>query len=779
MKKKYLPLKNICLIILSLLIISGCSNTRYLAEGQELFTGAKVEIKSEEEIQNKKSLTSELQNIIRPKPNASFLGLKIRLWIYNIAGEPVKEKGLRVWVRNKLGEVPVLLSDVNPSSVSRLMVNRLENRGHFFTEVTFEVQREKRRKVQVHYLAETGRAYTYKNISFPEETSVLTKAIVQTKAGTLLKAGEPYDLNVLMNERERIDSLLKNIGFFFFSPDYILFRVDSMVGERQVNISVQVKPDIPSNAKRKYTMGTILMDTHFSIDREVDLEAVFDTLNLNGLQIIDRENTYDPKVLERSVFLKNGEVYSRARHQITLNHLMGLGIFKFANIRFVEENTGPESGVLNAYIQLTPLHKKSLRLELRAVSKSNNFAGPGLNASFRNRNAFRGAELFILNFKSGYETQISGTHRGVNSIELGATAEVQIPRYIIPFYDPIGDRPVRYIPRTRVLFGFQVLKRVQFFNLNSFNASYGYLWSESIDKKHELNVIQLNYVSLGRTSEEFERILERNPILRRSFEQQLIIGSHYNYTINDQLKEQRIHNNFFNFNIDVAGNSVHLVQNIVKEEPATEERPHSIAGVAYSQFSRVDVDYRHYYRPSPKTRLVGRFMAGVGAPYGNSRTLPYVKQFFSGGTNSIRAFQARSIGPGTYRNPEVRDRGFFFDQTGDIKLEANLEHRFDMISILKGAFFIDAGNIWTIRENPDVPGGNFQWDEFYNEIAVGAGTGIRIDASFFVLRLDLAMPLRKPFLQPDERWAINQINFGDPAWRSQNLVLNIAIGYPF
>jgi outer membrane protein insertion porin family len=774
-------------LLIFFLFLFSCSNTKYLPPGEELYTGADVKIISEESIPEKNRIHSELDGVLRPQPNQNIFGIfRPSLRIYNLAGEPRRETGgIRRWIREKLGEPPVLLSEVSPTTNMRLIINRLENNGIFDPEVSYEIIRINR-KASVQYFATVSRPYQIRQINLPKGDDELRKQIRAAHENSLLEPGGQYNLQKLVEERERIDRHLKNRGFFYFNPDFIIFRVDSTVGTREVEISINVKEDIPRNARRVYVIRDVVVNTGYTLEELVEGEAPSDTLNVHGLKILHGDMIIHPDVIRRAVFLRTGERYNRSHHEITLNHLMGLGTFQYANIRFNDVSQAEEQGVMDAVILLTPQPKKSLRLELRAVSKSNNFAGPGLNANFRNRNAFNGAELFILNFRSAYETQISGVQRGLNSYELGVTGEIQIPKFIAPF-NVNPDRPIRFIPRTRIMGGYSLLDRVQFFRLNSFNLSFGYLWSESLSRKHEFNPISLNYVMLGNTSPQFDTILARNPILRRSFEQQFIFGSIYTYTYNDQLKEERMHNFFFMANLDLAGNTLYAFHRLTRDDRPTEDSPFTIAEIPFAQYARTELDFRYYIKTGPKSRIATRLITGAGIAYGNATTMPYVKQFFIGGVNSIRAFQVRSIGPGTYRAPlaEEGQRNFFFDQTGDLRLEGNLEYRFPIFAIVRGAVFLDAGNIWTVRENVDLssngePEGQFKINTFHQEIAVGSGFGLRFDASFFVLRFDLGIPLRKPFIpQPEERWVIDEIDFGDPLWRRQNLVLNIAIGYPF
>jgi outer membrane translocation and assembly module TamA len=298
-------------------------------------------------------------------------------------------------------------------------------------------------------------------------------------------------------------------------------------------------------------------------------------------------------------------------------------------------------------------------------------------------------------------------------------------------------------------------------------------------QEHELDPFSFSFTKVLSTTDAFRLLLLNNPYLRKSFQEQFIIGSNYGYTYNSQIGSVRRSQYYFNGSIQLSGNTLYLVQSLFSGRRSTEENPYTLFGYAYSQYSRFTVEGRYFYDFTKKSKLAARVFGGVGLPTGNSSTMPYVKQFFSGGSNSIRAFQARSVGPGSYRIPDSLAGKAFLDQSGDIKLEANLEYRFTIISVVKGAFFADAGNVWLSQKNAQYPGGEFILDQFQKQLAVGTGAGLRFDFSFFVLRLDLAFPLRKPYLPDNQRWVINQIDFGNPSWRSQNLVLNIAIGYPF
>ncbi len=422
-------------------------------------------------------------------------------------------------------------------------------------------------------------------------------------------------------------------------------------------------------------------------------------------------------------------------------------------------------------------------MEAQAVSKSNNFVGPGVSFTFTNRNFFRGAELFQLKLNSSYEVQMSRQiSQPLNSFEVGFESSLTVPRFISPIRIDYSSR--KFLPKTQFKVGYNLQNRVGFFRLNSFTTGFGYLWKETADRSHELFPIDINYVRTDKTSHSFDSLLARNTVLAKSFENQFIIGTRYSYTLNTQLREDvldkfrprrlREHNFYFNGVLDIAGNLMNAIQNQVYGSNHGE--PHELFGSPYSQYVKGEADFRYYWQIDRQNKIAARLIWGAGYAYGNSTTLPYVKQFSIGGSNSIRAFPARSIGPGTYHQDTTLR---FIDQRGDIKLEGNLEYRFDIVRSFKGALFLDAGNIWLVRDDNVRTGGKFDKDLFLDQLAVGTGVGFRFDFSFFVLRFDIAFPLRKPWLPEGQRWVTREIDLLSPRWRGDNLIFNIAIGYPF
>jgi outer membrane protein insertion porin family len=744
----------------------GCSNTAYLADGEKLYTGASVNIEEKESIPAKGDLENQLDLLAKPEPNAKLLGLlRLKLWLYNIG-----------FFKETLGEPPVLLHSVAPDRVAARMRTLLESKGYFQVDVLYTV-REEESTADLQYSITVHSPYRINGVTVKDSNTTLIDAIRSTMGETVLASGDQFDLVKLKQERERIDAALKEKGYFYFSPDFIVFQADSTAGKKTVDLSLQVKRDIPVEATRIYTMGNIYIYSGYSLNRDSLTIPAGDTLSVGGCYYIDLDKKFDPDVIVRSTFFRKGAAYSRNTHDLTLSRLMNLGVFKFVNIRFVDADS---AGIprLEPHIYLTPLPTKSIRFELQGVSKSNNLAGPVFESSFRNRNLFGGAELFTLSIEAGFEVPIGGGPSGGNSYEIGTRGELVLPKFATPF--TLENVSSRFVPKTRIVLGLSLLDRLQYYQLFSVDASFGYNWKESITKEHSFSLLSITSAHLANATQKFNDLLSTNPLLKRSFEQQFIIGQNYSFTYNNQLENDRKNHLYFKGSIDLSGNLLQLVQSVFVKPSATPDTPYEIFGTAYSEYYKCDIDLRHYYNTiDQRVSIASRLIAGIGVAYGNSATLPYVKQFYVGGSNSVRAFSARGLGPGSYRIPDSVAAKSFIDQAGDIKLEVNTEYRFPIVSILKGALFVDAGNIWLLREDPGRPGGTFSAKTFLDEIAIGTGFGLRLDLSFFVLRFDLAFPLRVPYLPQGERWVTNKIDFGSASWRKNNLALNIAIGYPY
>lgn len=759
------------LITICLLWMS-CSGTKHLPSGERLYTGADIKLEAADQIKNKekRAVKSMAKNIIRPLPNKRFLGMRPKLWMYMAAGEVPKGK-FGKWLKKK-GEAPVLMSDVKPTSTSEIIDANLFNIGIFRSSTQFKLV-EKKYTSKVIYLSRIHKPYTVKELIYSITNDSLKQIILTEKEKSLIIPGDDYNLDKLKNERIRIDALLKNNGYFYFNPDYLLFKADTSEANHNVTFNLTLKDSVPESALIVYRINNVNIDQDYSLNSSIEDSIPGIPGSQNNL-LSEKETGMNIRqgVLIESIYLRKNEIYSRKNHNITLNRLMSLGNFKFVSIKYSASDTSA-AGYLDASILMTPMSKHTLSAEIDIVSKSNNFTGPRLNISYLNKNTFNGAELLKLNMAGSYEAQFGGTGNNLYSYSWNPQIELDFPRFILPFR--IETNSI-YIPKTRFSLSYNYLKRVNYFDMRMSEFIYGFNWKKDTRTEFELNPIDVSYTSVGNKSTAFQALLDSNPFLKKSYEEQFIAGASYSYTYNEQVEPNKVIQYYLHFTSETAGNTFSLAK-IIGGGKVSSDNPVRLAGSIYSQFARFSLDGRGFYNFKNKNKLAFRVFAGAAVPYGNSSTIPYIKQFFSGGPNSLRAFHINSVGPGTVQQ-ETGNTGFL-QLGGDIKVEMNAEYRFNIYRYFKGALFTDAGNIWLLKSNPANTGSPFSFSGLYRELAVGAGVGLRVDISFVILRFDLATPLRKPWLAENNRWVMNQINFGNSSWRRDNLILNIAIGYPF
>lgn len=760
MRKRIRPLffMSLCLVF------SACSNIKYLPAGQNLYTGATVRINPDStgKIAEEKDVKGVLEAKTRPIPNKSFLGLKIKLYIYNLAGEPKKQKGIRYWLRNKVGEPPVLQSQVKIPYNNAVLTSYLISQGYLQATVTGDTIVKNRRAKAV-YTAETGDRYQINKVTFPTDSSGIASIIRTNASKSLLKPGNFYDFDVFKAERERIDDDLKQSGYFYFNPDYLILQVDSTIGKHHVNIFLKVKEVTPNAALKPYTINDITIYPNYSLRFDSLIRASKPVLYKDFI-IKDPRNTFKLGVFDRLVFFNKGELYNRQDHNQSLNRMVNIGTFKVVKADFLPVDSF-KNNQLDVNFYLTPLKKNSLSFQVIGTSKSNNFVGSEVKITQTTRNVFRGAEQLEISASGGFEQQIRGSQQAQgNSYSLTGQAKLIFPRFLLPFFK--FNSTNAFIPKTNILTSYQILNRKDY-SLNAIKGEFGYDWKENIYKEHIFNPISINYV---RSNVKDTTIFASNPSLRSSLENQFIIGLNYNFTYNDQVNQSKRNNIYFSADLETSGTLFGLFA------PKDDEGKKSIFGTALSQFIRIEGDLRNYYKVNKKVTWANRFNVGMGYAYGNSKALPFVRQFFAGGSSDIRAYGSRLLGPGTY---QISDSVQFRDQGGDIKIMLNSELRFKIVSMLYGAAFIDAGNIWLRKNDLDRPGGQFKFNSFLNQMAVGTGAGLRVDASFFVIRLDLAFPIRRPDLPTGPAWVIKDIDFGSSTWRKQNLTFNLGIGYPF
>lgn len=758
-------------------VLAGCSATRRLKPGQYLYTGAEVIINpdSSARIADKNQVKKTLESKTRPRPNKSILGFKYKLFLYNLAPDTVKPRGLGNWLKNKVGEKPVLMSDVKIKYNNDVLKSYLISQGYLQADVTGDTV-IKGKKGKAIYTANTGIRYKINSVTFPKDTGVLTNIINQNKDKTLLKVGDFYDLDTYKNERIRIDNDLKESGYFYFNPDYLIIQIDSTIGKNLVDVWVNVKRTAPDAGLKPYTIKNINIYPNYTLRRDSMLRRLQPTV-YNDFNIYDNRNTFKPKLFDRLVFFKKDELYNRRDHNLSLNRMVNIGAFQDVRAEFLPIDSF-KNNQLNLNIYLTPLKKNSLTFSVTGTSKSNNFVGSEVKVTQTTRNLFRGAEQLDVSLGAGTETQVSGRGETIGSYSFSAEGKLTFPQFIVPFYKP--KVTTAFIPKTVASLSAQLLGRDTVYKLVSFKGEFGYNWKENARKEHNLNPISINLVQpTERNKAALEALFAITPGLENTLEEQFIIGSNYNFTYSNQMEDRRKNTSYFFGGVETGGNVWGLFVDKNSEGKRT------LFGVPLTQFIRLETDLRNYHKINKNgLTWANRLNIGYGYAYGNSTSLPFVRQFFAGGSNDIRAFRARSLGPGTY---EVDQTQTFADQGGDIKLMLNSELRFKIAGPLNGAAFVDAGNIWLRKEdvgepgipNSARPGSGFKLSRALSELAVGTGLGLRLDAQIFVIRLDGAFPIRKPWLASGQRWVLDEVDFGSKTWRRENFILNIGIGYPF
>lgn len=748
------------------LLVFSCNVTKYIPEDKLLYTGAELKMDADSLIKDPDLLKGILKEAIFPEPNSKILGMQPGLYLY-YKTQREKPGFINRWLYKKLGEEPVYKSDVEPFEVEELLLNRLENRGFFYGTANSEfIDDEENKRSKAIYHVKVPSAYkmaTYQLDSFPPP---LSSEMPEIHKNTKFFEGMRFDLNNMKLERERIDFALKSKGYYNFNPSFILFEADTnQYTNKRFDLYVRLSNDVPEKSIKPYKIKSLNIYADYDIDK--DPERIEGTRFNNKTFIQDKDPIYmKPKHLDPFLKLEEDQYYDPKKSSSTARRLSSIGAYKYVNIQYKElDSIATDSlAFLEANIFLSPLSKRAFHAEIQAVTKSNNFAGPALALTYANRNLFKGGELLNITAKAGYEKQFGGSNgqQGLSSLTLGLSGDLSFPRMIFPI--KIENEFFEYsVPRTVTGIGIDYLDRTQLYQLVSGKANFGYVWNANRFITHEINPISMQYTRLSKTTEAFQEILDGNPFLQRSFEQEFISGLTYSFTYNGMVDQQSTHQFYLQSTVDIAGNSISLFG----KQPE-EGGPKTIFGQQYAQYAKADVDFHYHYKIDQNNTIATRFFAGYGLPYGNSDVVPYVKQYFSGGPYSVRAFKIRALGPGTYDNTS-NDQGSFFDRTGNIRLEANIEYRFPIYGFFKGAVFADAGNIWLSKSSEVFDGQGEFSGNFLSELGMGAGLGLRVDVQGFVIRLDLAAPFHDPARPEGERF---NFDLSSP-------VLNFGIGYPF
>lgn len=762
-----------------LISVSGCKVTKNFTDDQVLLTHLKVKIVNEQNIEQRQKASEDLKHVAVQQPNKRVFGfLPFKLWLYTAANNG-KENKIKWWIKNKVGEAPVIYDPELADKSDNLMSAYLQNYGFLYAQVSHQIV-TKKKKTTITYYIKKGAPWKLGDINFPS-TAFLTDSI--TRAHTKqskLHTGDKLDITVLKAERDRIETDMKNSGFFFFTKDYVAFDLDTNKKSLTVNVNIRINQLSDSLPHQQFKINEIYITSDFGAELN-DGPIKRDTLHINEFYFISHKMTVRPEVILDGIFLKQDQLYTKENYTKTVKTLANYNAFKFVTVDYVRAQG--KDNYLNCIINLTPGKKQSFNVEAQAnISQEGYFGVSGL-ISYKHKNLTHRSDLFTVDFTPSVQFQF-GKNQPMRVIteSFAPTASYYFNKLLFPLGKKLNLWLKDKSPKTHLSIKYNYEHRYDFANdgslqffytLHGFNASFGYEWNKNAYMRHVLNPINFTLFILPEESQYFTQRLDSNPTLKSSYQPQIIFGPSYTFTYTNQKTKTDRKYMFFRTSLETAGNILMAGFSLANIGRHT-QLPYEILKKEFSEYLRGEFDLRGYYRFDNHSLFAGRSFLGIAVPYGNSTAVPFTKQFSVGGPTSLRGFQIREVGPGGYLNPN-HDRNAnigFFNQTGDMKMEANLELRFDIFKWFKGAIFTDMGNVWLVKKDAATPQGDFDLSRFWKEFAVDVGAGVRLDFNYFVIRLDYGIPIRNPSISGSNKWSIHETNLGPG-------VFQLAVGYPF
>ncbi len=762
----------IIFILVSALLFS-CRATKFVPEDQYLLQNYKIE--SEKGDYDKKLL----DEYIKQKPNKRIIFWRFYLSLYNLSS-PEKDNGFQNWLR-RIGEPPAIYDeDMMLKSTEQLGLH-MRNKGFYEAEVS-DTTMYKNRRAKVVYRVTPHVPYKIRDITYFFQDANLSNMVLKDSATSKFKKGELFDVDVLQEERVRIETILRDSGYYAFNRDYIYYEVDSALNEHLVDITLGIRNYSKVNSRGQivhtdhpvYTIRKVYMMPDMqalNYDRNVDVNSLHnDTTVYDSIYLIHaREPNIRPSVITQKNYIIPGTLYDASDVNRTYRNLSSLSAFRMVDIRFREVDSDPPQ--LDCDVMVAPATRQSYSVKLEGTNSAGNI-GAAANLSYGHKNLFKGSEQFDLTFLGALENikptgdEVDSTYTGANIMqEFGVEARLRIPKFLLPVRTEQFIR--KYNPQTNIRLSYNYQKRPDYTRTMA-NASFGYDWKGTEKIIHRVYPIEASLILTPYKSEFFQDWLE-GTYLFYSYEPQLITDARYSMVWSNQklLKSQNFQD--VRLNLETAGNL--LYAGFSSFGTRSEDGNYQILGVDFAQYLKVDIDLRSYIFLYEDISLVLRGFAGVGYAYGNSNAMPFVKQYFSGGANSIRAWQVKDLGPGSYDDTDETE---YPNETGDVKLEFNMEYRFKLFWKIEAALFLDVGNIWSLSSEDDREGAGFEFNRFYRELAVGTGVGARAIFSFLIFRFDLGIPLRSPYAIEGSNWMPRNSGI-----TGSDLTLNIAIGYPF
>lgn len=757
------------------LLLSACSTTRNLPEGEVLYTGIEeIKVENADESKAGEATMDEIEAALAYPPNNALLGssslrvpFPFGLWVYNAFVN--KEGKLGKWIFRKLAAKPVLISTVNPEVRVKVTRNLLNEYGYFQGESAFEVIPDEKnpRKAKLAYTITMNHPYTLDSVEYVHIRHRADSLIDATAGERLLRTGDPFNVVRLQAERERISSMLRDNGYYYFRPDFITYQADTTLVPGRVTLRVAPKESLPRTALRTWRLGDISVWLN-----GYNNEPPTDSVRYKNLTVhYEGKLRVRPSVLYKRLYLKPGDLYSQRAQERTQTALARLGIFRYTELSYAPRDTTRRQDTLDLRVNAAYDLPLDGELELNVTAKSNDQVGPGAVFSVTKRNIFGGGETFGVKLRGSYEWQtgnkLDDNSSKINSYELGLSTTLTFPRVLFPAW---GRRDMDMPAATTFRLYADQMNRARFFKLLAFGGEAAYEFQPSATSRHSVTPFKLAYNLLQRTTAEFDSITNVNRALKESLQDQFVPSMSYTYTYDDSPLTDRAHHLWWQASVTQAGLVVNGLYALAGERFGKEGK--KLLGNPFAQFLKGTLEARYDYDLGKKQHLVGRVMAGAIYSYGNARTSPYNEQFYIGGANSIRAFTIRSIGPGRYFQNSADNQYAYIDRTGDIKFEANLEYRFPILGDLHGATFLDCGNIWLLRQDEGRPGGQLKWGSFLNDLALGTGFGLRYDLSFIVIRFDVGIGLHLPYDTGKKGY------YNIPRFK-EGMGYHFAIGYPF
>ena len=766
--------------LVALSILTACSTTSGLQEDEVLYTGIKkIRVEDKKNTYAESVALTEVEAALAYAPNSSFMGsssirfpISVGLWVYNKYVNNHKS-GFSKWMFDTFSTTPVTLTMVNPETRVQVATNTLQNYGYFQGKVSYDIVPHKNpKKAKINYTIKLGEPYTFDTIvwNFPERQDSVVRA---TADNSYLKDEGQFSVADLQMEKERLTNEFRNQGYYFYRPDYIRYIADSMMVPQKVQLLVAQDYDTPERAQHKWYIGNI--STYIRTRQggtESRRTAFTDSTDLRGLKIVwtGDKNPISPRVMFRNFRFWRRQEFSQSKLEETLANLSNMKIFSRLQFTCTPRDTTQTCDTLDVRLDVTMDQPIEAEFDFNITQKSNSQIGPNAAIMLSKRNAFGHGETFALKLKGSYEwltkgAQIVKGQDQINSYEAGAGVSITYPWLVFP---GLSKKRFKYPTTTSFKFDFDHLNRSGYYRLLSFNAEATYTFQTSKSFIHRVTPLSLTYDRLEHTTAKFDSIASKNRALLVSLQDQFIPAMQYVITYDNNWDTHRRFNTWMEISFKEASNLISGVSTFLGKK--FDEKGKKMFSSPYSQFLKLSFDLRNKYKLTDKSLLATRLYAGALWSYGNSSYAPYSELFYVGGANDIRAFAARAIGPGRYYDSQ--GRGTYLDQAGDFKLEANIEYRFNLVSNLHGALFIDAGNVWMLKKEDSHPLGELSSGNLLKSIALGTGFGFRYDLEFLILRLDLGIGIHAPY-DTGKKSYYNMPKFWD------SLGFHFAVGYPF